>query len=111
MELYFKHLTPEAQAQILKEAGINDPKEMNWDVLPITTIEFDNTVSAIYKSTWSDGSVITTPCIVDTTDGEILEIESIDVDPDGSLEEESVIINGEEYPISDGLFGEKIANL
>lgn len=35
-ELYFTDLTDEAQKELLNLAGITDPKELNWDVYPIT---------------------------------------------------------------------------
>lgn len=41
-ELYFSDLTEDAQQEILKRAGVKSPEDMNWDVFPITTIEFDN---------------------------------------------------------------------
>lgn len=40
-ELYFDDLTPEAQARFLDAAGINDPAEANWDLLPITWMDFE----------------------------------------------------------------------
>ena len=41
-ELYFSDLTEQAQEELCKKAGIEDPDEMNWDVFPITTIEFED---------------------------------------------------------------------
>jgi hypothetical protein len=41
-ELFFDDLTPTAQAEILEKAGIKSADEMNWEVFPITTIEFEN---------------------------------------------------------------------
>lgn len=41
-ELYFSDLTEEAQQEILEKAGVKKPEDMNWDVFPITTIEFEN---------------------------------------------------------------------
>lgn len=41
MEINFSDLTKRAQARLLREAGVNGPKEMNWDVLPVTEIIFD----------------------------------------------------------------------
>lgn len=41
LDIYFEDFTEEAQQAILEAAGISDPSEMNWDVLPITTIYFD----------------------------------------------------------------------
>lgn len=37
-EIYFCDLKEEAQKELLKMAGIEEPKEMNWDTLPIATI-------------------------------------------------------------------------
>ena len=40
-ELYFKDLTEQAQAELLKTIGIEDASELNWDIFPITTIEVE----------------------------------------------------------------------
>ena len=40
-DLYFNDLTREAQKEILSVAGLNSPEEANWDVFPITTIDFE----------------------------------------------------------------------
>lgn len=40
-ELYFTDLTEEAQKELLEKAGVESPEDMNWDVFPITTIEFE----------------------------------------------------------------------
>lgn len=41
-ELYFSDLTEEAQASLLEKANITSETDMNWDVFPITSIEFDD---------------------------------------------------------------------
>ena len=41
MDIYFEDFNEKIQQEILEMAGISDPSEMNWDVLPITTIYFD----------------------------------------------------------------------
>ena len=41
LDIYFENFNEEMQQTILEMAGISDPSEMNWDVLPITTIYFD----------------------------------------------------------------------
>ena len=38
IEIYFADLTADKQAELLEIMGINDPKEMNWDIFPITEI-------------------------------------------------------------------------
>lgn len=40
-EIYFSDLNESAQKRLLEEVGISDPKEMNWDVFPITTYSWD----------------------------------------------------------------------
>ena len=40
-ELYFTDLTEQAQQEILKKANVK-LGETNWDVFPITTIEFES---------------------------------------------------------------------
>ena len=41
MEIYFDDLTEEAQKRLLECAGVEKPEDMNWDVFPITVIEFE----------------------------------------------------------------------
>ena len=41
-ELYFDDLTDVAKESILKKANLKAPEDANWDVFPITTIEFDD---------------------------------------------------------------------
>ena len=38
-EIYFSDLNEEAQKELLQLANITDPCEMNWDIIPLTTIE------------------------------------------------------------------------
>lgn len=37
-ELYFSDLSEDAQKRLLEAEGVSDPKELNWDVFPITSI-------------------------------------------------------------------------
>lgn len=37
-EIYAKDLKDDVLAELLEAAGVSSAKEMNWDVLPITTI-------------------------------------------------------------------------
>lgn len=41
-ELYASDLTEEAQKNLCECAGIKDISEANWDVFPITTIDFED---------------------------------------------------------------------
>ena len=41
-EIYASDLTEQAQKVLCEKAGIKSVEEMNWDVFPITTIEFDD---------------------------------------------------------------------
>ena len=43
-ELYFDDLTEQAQERLCKCAGIENPEDANWDCIPITTIEFEETL-------------------------------------------------------------------
>ena len=36
--IYFKDLKEDAQKELLEENGISDPKELNWDIIPIAVI-------------------------------------------------------------------------
>ena len=38
LEVYFDDLNEEMQKKVLDFYGIEDPKDMNWDVFPITSI-------------------------------------------------------------------------
>jgi hypothetical protein len=35
-EIYFSDLNEHAQKELLELAGVKDPKDMNWDVFPVT---------------------------------------------------------------------------
>lgn len=42
--IYFNDLKPEAQKEFLDAAGVDDPKEMNWDsyIAPLAIFELEN---------------------------------------------------------------------
>ena len=42
-EIYFSDLNRVAQKELLKEVGVDDPSEMNWDldILPLAVFEFE----------------------------------------------------------------------
>lgn len=42
MDIYFDDFNTEMQQKLLKLARIKAPEEANWDVFPITTIEFED---------------------------------------------------------------------
>lgn len=107
MNLYFKDLTPEAQAVLLKEAGIKSPQEMNWDVFPITELDFDNEdddnniIQARFVSEWENGSVVETRCMLNLNTKEVFAIETADADPDSNLAGEYVILpDGSKEPVT-----------
>lgn len=41
MEIYFTDFKEDVQKEILELADIEDYTEMNWDVIPITVIDFE----------------------------------------------------------------------
>ena len=41
LELYFSDLTPEAQARVLEFYQVESEADMNWDVVPLATLERD----------------------------------------------------------------------
>jgi len=41
LEIYFRDFLPETQGAILETAGIQDPKDANWDLIPITILSFE----------------------------------------------------------------------
>ena len=41
VEIYFNNLDTDTQEELLTLFGIDDPKEMNWDTVPITEISFE----------------------------------------------------------------------
>lgn len=38
IEIYFRDLSEEKQAELLKAYGVKSPEEMNWDVFPVAVI-------------------------------------------------------------------------
>ncbi len=38
-EIYFNDLSETCQQDLLEKYGIKSPKEMNWDIFPVTVIE------------------------------------------------------------------------
>ena len=40
IEIYFEDLSEAKQKELLKAAGIKEPKEANWDIFPITEVEY-----------------------------------------------------------------------
>lgn len=40
-ELFASDLTEKAQEELCRKAGVNCIEDMNWDVFPITVIEFE----------------------------------------------------------------------
>ena len=43
LEIYFDDLKSESQQQLLKHYDIKEPKEMNWDTIPIFILEATET--------------------------------------------------------------------
>lgn len=41
LDIYYRDFLPETQSAILEAAGIQDPRETNWDTLPITMLSFE----------------------------------------------------------------------
>ena len=41
-EIYFHDLNPEAQQELLKVAGLTSPSDMNYEVVPIAVVEFED---------------------------------------------------------------------
>ena len=56
-ELYASDLTEEAQKNLCEVAGIKSISEANWDVFPITTIDFE------VPDTWQVWNNITEECL------------------------------------------------
>jgi len=52
-EIYFNDLSETCQQDLLEKYGIKSPKEMNWDVFPVTVIEIDkNLIADPIEDTW-----------------------------------------------------------
>ena len=49
VDIYFSDLNPEAQQRVLSAAGYKDPKEGNWDVLPLTQLGMITSVIPTWK--------------------------------------------------------------
>lgn len=41
VEIYFDDLCKEKQIELLREAGICNYKEANWDVIPVSIVDFE----------------------------------------------------------------------
>lgn len=41
LDIYYRDFLRETQSAILEAAGIQDPRETNWDTLPITVLSFE----------------------------------------------------------------------
>ena len=41
LDIYYRDFLPETQSAILEAAGIQDPRETNWDTLSITILTFE----------------------------------------------------------------------
>jgi hypothetical protein len=41
VEIYFRDLSDEKQAEILQAAGIDTEEDGNWDVLPLAVVDFE----------------------------------------------------------------------
>lgn len=46
MEVYFDDFNDDVKALILERVGINDPKEMNWDAIPMGYIDIPELYTA-----------------------------------------------------------------
>ena len=52
IEIYFEDLSEAKQKELLKAAGIKEPKEANWDIFPITEVEYE--VKMLYLIKYED---------------------------------------------------------
>ena len=41
VEIYFDDLSKKKQDEILKASGLSSPSDANWDVFPITVVDFE----------------------------------------------------------------------
>lgn len=41
VEIYYSDLIPTTQARVLAANNITDPQEANWDILPLTVLEYE----------------------------------------------------------------------
>jgi hypothetical protein len=41
IDIMFSDLKEDVQKYILEQLGLESPTEMNWDVVPLTTLEFE----------------------------------------------------------------------
>lgn len=42
-EIYFNDLKPEAQRELLETFGLSSADEMNWETLPVATVDMEET--------------------------------------------------------------------
>lgn len=108
MNIMFNDLKEDTQKELLKEFNISSPNEMNWDIIPIFTIEnetpcenADDSTSAepvdgTFISEWDDGTVVT-DCKVDLKNKHITEIKTVATSDMGNLIREYVLIEDVYY--------------
>jgi hypothetical protein len=41
VEIFFRDLSPSKQAELLEAVGVDKPEDMNWDVFPLDTWDFE----------------------------------------------------------------------
>ena len=41
-EIFFNDLTERAQKELMEFVGVDDPKELNWDVFPIAELDMED---------------------------------------------------------------------
>lgn len=49
LDIYYKDFLPETQSAILEAAGIQDPRETNWDTLPSPCSHLKSKKEATYE--------------------------------------------------------------
>lgn len=48
MKIMFDDLTDEAQARLLRMAGVSSPEEMNWDAIPVAEVELPEDMEGVH---------------------------------------------------------------
>lgn len=107
MDIYFKDLTPEAQARALREVGAKDAESVHWNLFPLGNLNLLEDTPAQYVRTLKDGTKISVPCMVNFA-GRLTHIAKTD---DSALTSpvvrESVVIYGDPIGVYTDAFGNK----
>lgn len=70
MPIYFSDLNEAAQKELLEFVGVEDPKDMNWDVdiLPLAYYDVEDTSDQTFSAIWEEDQDLWSTDIHDVID-------------------------------------------